>query len=134
MTLSFCCITTSGVVYAFLSDWLLTFPIPLTPLTPPDPPNHPDLSNPPDPLFDWLQALEAAGIGTEKEHIDNVDKMRCGILVGTAMGGMATFAQAIEDLTQRVSLSHSHLSQLWLLILWFGACAVFPPLLKPLKP
>jgi len=49
-----------------------------------------------------VQALEAAGIAIEKDHIDNVDKMRCGILVGTAMGGMATFAQAIEDLTQKV--------------------------------
>lgn len=48
------------------------------------------------------QALEAAGIAIEKEHIDNVDKMRAGILIGTAMGGMATFAQAIEDLTQKV--------------------------------
>ncbi|KAL3131584.1 Protein TRANSPORT INHIBITOR RESPONSE 1, variant 2 [Trebouxia sp. C0009 RCD-2024] len=47
------------------------------------------------------KALEAAGIAIDKDHIDNVDKMRCGILVGTAMGGMATFAQAIEDLTQR---------------------------------
>lgn len=53
-----------------------------------------------------VQALEAAGIATEKENIDNVDKMRCGILVGTAMGGMATFAQAIEDLTQKVHLTH----------------------------
>lgn len=48
------------------------------------------------------QALEAAGIAIEKDHIDNVDKMRAGILIGTAMGGMATFAQAIEDLTQKV--------------------------------
>lgn len=50
------------------------------------------------------QALEAAGIAIDKEHIDNVDKMRCGILVGTAMGGMATFAQAVDDLTQKVTL------------------------------
>ncbi|DBA90890.1 hypothetical protein WJX79_007143 [Trebouxia sp. C0005] len=47
------------------------------------------------------KALEAAGIATEEDHIDNVDKMRAGILIGTAMGGMATFAQAIEDLTQK---------------------------------
>ena len=52
---------------------------------------------------DLLQALEAANIAIDKEHINNVDKMRCGILVGTAMGGMTTFAQAIEDLTQRVT-------------------------------
>ena len=51
------------------------------------------------------QALADAGIAIEKEHIaqdHNVDQLRCGILIGSAMGGMATFAQGVEDLTLRV--------------------------------
>ena len=72
------------------------------PPNPPPPPPRPLCSTSMQ-VRDLLQALEAANIAIDKEQIDNVDKMRCGILVGTAMGGMATFAQAIEDLTQRVT-------------------------------
>ena len=53
------------------------------------------------------QALADAGIAVEKDHIaqeGHVDQQRCGILIGSAMGGMATFAQGVEDLTLRVSL------------------------------
>ena len=53
-----------------------------------------------------MQALEAAGIASEKAHIENdkvVDPQRCGILIGSAMGGMATFAQGVEDLTLKAS-------------------------------
>ena len=81
-----------------------------------------------------VQALEAAGVAIDKEHIDNVDKMRCGILVGTAMGGMATFAQAIEDLTQRVSfpylMQHAMPSVFHANIYCIDMCFIF----KCLKP
>lgn len=48
------------------------------------------------------KALENAGIASEKEHIAQdhvVNPQHCGILIGSAMGGMATFAQGVEDLT-----------------------------------
>ena len=54
-----------------------------------------------------MQALEAAGIASEKDQIEQdqvVDPQRCGILVGSAMGGMATFAQGVEDLTLKVNM------------------------------
>lgn len=56
-------------------------------------------------LIAVAQALESAGIASEKEHIaqDHVVKpQHCGILIGSAMGGMATFAQGVEDLTLKV--------------------------------
>lgn len=47
------------------------------------------------------QALEHAGLTWETPD-SQLDPARCGILIGTAMGGMHTFSTAVEDLTQRV--------------------------------
>ena len=52
----------------------------------------------------WRQALQHAGIGIEPEELQRLDLAKCGILVGTAMGGMATFSNAVEDLTVKVCL------------------------------
>ena len=53
-----------------------------------------------------LQALEASGVGLEEKDLDGLDRAKCGILIGTAMGGMQTFSTAVEDLT----LKGSHLT------------------------
>lgn len=57
------------------------------------------------------QALQSAGFSLEPGSFEGLDLAKCGILIGTAMGGMATFSNAVEDLTQKVSpnkpLSHS---------------------------
>lgn len=50
-----------------------------------------------------LQALESAGVSLERESLEQLDRSKCGILIGTAMGGMATFSTAVEDLTQKVN-------------------------------
>ena len=49
----------------------------------------------------FVQALEHAGLTWETPD-SQLDPARCGILIGTAMGGMHTFSTAVEDLTQRV--------------------------------
>ena len=54
-----------------------------------------------------LQALEASGVGLEKEDLEGLDRAKCGILVGTAMGGMQTFSTAVEDLTLKVHASYT---------------------------
>ncbi|KAK9824991.1 hypothetical protein WJX81_005142 [Elliptochloris bilobata] len=46
------------------------------------------------------KALEHAGLSWETPDA-SLDPARCGILIGTAMGGMHTFSTAVEDLTQR---------------------------------
>ena len=51
-----------------------------------------------------LQALEDAGLPHEKEALEAMNVARCGILIGTAMGGMQTFSTAVEDLTVKVDL------------------------------
>ena len=38
----------------------------------------------------------------DKESLEGLDRTKCGILIGTAMGGMQTFATAVEDLTLKV--------------------------------
>lgn len=48
------------------------------------------------------QALEASGVGLEEKDLEGLDKAKCGILIGTAMGGMQTFSTAVEDLTLKV--------------------------------
>ena len=48
------------------------------------------------------QALQHAGIGIEPEELQRLDRAKCGILIGTAMGGMSTFSSAVEDLTVKV--------------------------------
>ena len=52
-----------------------------------------------------MQALEASGVGLEREDLEALDRAKCGILIGTAMGGMQTFSQAVEDLTLKVHTS-----------------------------
>lgn len=52
--------------------------------------------------FDCLQALDDANLGWREGGLDKLDLLRCGILIGTAMGGMQTFAKAVEDLTTKV--------------------------------
>ena len=49
-----------------------------------------------------LQALEDAGLPHEKEALEAMNVAKCGILIGTAMGGMQTFSTAVEDLTVKV--------------------------------
>ena len=51
-----------------------------------------------------LQALEDAGLPHEKEALEAMNVAKCGILIGTAMGGMQTFSTAVEDLTVKVGL------------------------------
>lgn len=51
-----------------------------------------------------LQALEDAGLPHEKEALEAMNVAKCGILIGTAMGGMQTFSTAVEDLTIKVGL------------------------------
>ena len=50
-----------------------------------------------------LQALDDAGIDWRAGGTSGLDVSRCGILIGTAMGGMATFTAAVEDLVQKAS-------------------------------
>ena len=49
----------------------------------------------------FVQALEHAGIGFAPEQLAQLDLAKCGILIGTAMGGMGTFSAAVEDLMQK---------------------------------
>lgn len=56
-----------------------------------------------DAVIKYLQvagkkALEASGLPWEGPEIKDLDRTKCGILVGTAMGGMNTFAVAVEAL------------------------------------
>ncbi|KAI3425760.1 hypothetical protein D9Q98_007735 [Chlorella vulgaris] len=44
------------------------------------------------------KALEDAGLPWEGPELQDLDRQRCGILIGTAMGGMQTFANAVESL------------------------------------
>ncbi|KAK9805796.1 hypothetical protein WJX73_000412 [Symbiochloris irregularis] len=46
-------------------------------------------------------ALEDAGLDWRGEGLSKLDRMRCGVLMGTAMGGMHTFTTAVEDLTRK---------------------------------
>ncbi len=48
------------------------------------------------------QALAAANLGVETPEMGDLDKARCGILIGSAMGGMNTFSTAIEALHKQV--------------------------------
>ncbi|KAK9918996.1 hypothetical protein WJX75_008560 [Coccomyxa subellipsoidea] len=47
------------------------------------------------------KALQSAGFSLEPGSFEGLDLAKCGILIGTAMGGMATFSNAVEDLTQK---------------------------------
>lgn len=49
-----------------------------------------------------LQALDDANIQWREKDALSIDPARCGILIGTAMGGMQTFATACEDLHFKV--------------------------------
>lgn len=58
-----------------------------------------------------LQALDDAKLDwREGGSLANLNLQRCGILIGTAMGGMQTFATAVEDLVTKASPSHMMLS------------------------
>jgi 3-oxoacyl-[acyl-carrier-protein] synthase II len=46
------------------------------------------------------KALGDAGLQWDGQELRDLDRTKCGILIGTAMGGMNTFATAIEALTQ----------------------------------
>ena len=50
-----------------------------------------------------MQALDDAKLDWRGDALQALDRLRCGILVGTAMGGMTTFAQAVDDLMVKVS-------------------------------
>ena len=50
-----------------------------------------------------MQALQSAGFSLEPGSLDGLDLSKCGILIGTAMGGMQTFTSAVEDLTLKAS-------------------------------
>ena len=52
-----------------------------------------------------MQALDDAKIQWREKEGHGLDLARCGILVGTAMGGMQTFATACEDLHFKVKRS-----------------------------
>ena len=54
-------------------------------------------------VLNGLQALDDAGIDWRGEGMSGLDVSRCGILIGTAMGGMATFTAAVEDLAQKAN-------------------------------
>lgn len=56
-----------------------------------------------DSVIKYLQvagkkALEGAGLPWEGPELKDLDRQRCGILIGTAMGGMNTFSVAVEAL------------------------------------
>jgi len=63
----------------------------------------PNPTSPTRTLCKWVaaQALEHAGLTWETPDA-HLDPARCGILIGTAMGGMHTFSTAVEDLTLKV--------------------------------
>lgn len=44
------------------------------------------------------KALEQSGLPWEGQEIKDLDRQKCGILIGSAMGGMNTFAIAVEAL------------------------------------
>ncbi len=68
-----------------------------------------------------IQALEHAGIGLAPEQLAALDLARCGILIGTAMGGMSTFSAAVEDLTQKARSPLCLLGCWWRHLLCWGA-------------
>ena len=51
------------------------------------------------------QALASAGVAWADGGLESLDPMRCGILIGSAMGGMKTFSAAIETLHVQARLS-----------------------------
>eukprot|EP00884_Botryococcus_braunii_P010889 jgi/Botrbrau1/19801/Bobra.0124s0048.2 len=53
------------------------------------------------------KALEAAKLPIDKTVAEHVDPGRCGVLVGTAMGGMTAFAAGVEAL---VTVGHGRMS------------------------
>ena len=50
------------------------------------------------PIPTCAQALAAAGVAWADGGLEALDRMRCGILIGSALGGMKTFSNAIETL------------------------------------
>ena len=44
------------------------------------------------------KALQDAGLDPEQDSIKDLDKARCGILIGSAMGVMSSFSNAVEAL------------------------------------
>jgi hypothetical protein len=53
----------------------------------------------------FRQALEHAGLPSDSSDVSGLDRMKCGILIGTAMAGMETFASAVEALVTAVSFA-----------------------------
>eukprot|EP00983_Pelagomonas_calceolata_P090064 1157375-Pelagomonas_calceolata.AAC.11 len=49
-------------------------------------------------LVSGKKALQDAGLDPEQDTIKDLDKARCGILIGSAMGGMTSFSNAVEAL------------------------------------
>ncbi|KAJ4792729.1 3-oxoacyl-[acyl-carrier-protein] synthase [Rhynchospora pubera] len=47
------------------------------------------------------KALENAGLGPETEAFEKLDKQRAGVLLGSGIGGMATFADGVEILLRK---------------------------------
>ena len=51
------------------------------------------------------KALQDAGLQPDREAIKDLDMGRCGILIGSAMGGMTSFANAVEALVTAGEMS-----------------------------
>lgn len=47
------------------------------------------------------KALEDAGIGMGTEAFDALEKERCGVLIGTGMGGLTVFQDGVKNLVEK---------------------------------
>lgn len=54
-------------------------------------------------IDDMAQALLAAGLGAGSAELAEVNVTRAGILIGSALGGMNTFATAIETMHKQAT-------------------------------
>lgn len=53
----------------------------------------------------WVQALESAGLPITTEDMEGLNRLRCGVLIGTAFGGLMTYQEACEVVAKDVSPS-----------------------------
>jgi 3-oxoacyl-[acyl-carrier-protein] synthase II len=47
------------------------------------------------------KALEDAGLGMGTEAFEKLDKSRCGVLIGTGMGGLKVFQDGVQNLVEK---------------------------------
>ncbi|ONK58172.1 uncharacterized protein A4U43_C09F8960 [Asparagus officinalis] len=52
-------------------------------------------------LVSGKKALESAGIGVGSEEFEKIDKTRAGVLVGTGIGGLSAFSDAVQALVEK---------------------------------